>query len=731
MARTAGTPTVLLISPGIIKWTDMDFGLPHLVNIGGYLLQHFGEGKINVEILDLNYEGTDHAHLQRTLDSLGPYVCIGLSCYSSFDYMRVMCLARFVKTLYPDVPLVTGGYHASALPTDMVFDGSPFDAVLPGEAERPMARIVETLLGGGRISTGIMPHEVVEDLNDLPLHRWDLLNRYWPRAKDIGRKFQFSMSRGCPYKCTFCMERAKGGYTWRAYSAERSLDELSNLARYTDLSHWVINISDPLFGLKRSWRRQVLKGIIDRELFPRQYWTLTRSDDLQAEDVELFAKARFSIGIGLESADPRMLKIMQKGNTPEKYLAAIKRLARLSRDHGLNWATNIIIGHPGETLESMARTHEFMTELFTEAKETCGWLSIDPFRLYPGAHVHEFMDQYSASHGTRFHHPEWWKSWYDGSFRAEHLDPSSSLDFEGRTRFMYEKYPPLVNEIAKRFRGQGRSVDRVFKRSLAEQARLMSAATRDAIIQRGRVARRQSQTARDEGRMVLKTPIGLHVRDPWVRKREDAVRRLLESGAMRTEVLIEALLQVAPEDHLPKPLAEAMLSNAVPDVPEGDVGPFVGFHAFALGLEALNPGAGERVIDLTAVHGYVSAVLSAAVGSAGEVIAVHPLGRISAFRLRSRLSTHSNVKVQVGQPLSTRVTVPADAIWLGGALPQWPRRLTAALVDGGRAVTFLGPRFRPQDLVCLTRDGAGVNERSVARARAAILRGPGGWLSAG
>ena len=109
MARLPGTPTVLLISPGIIKWTDMDFGLPHLVNIGGYLLQHFGEDKINVEILDLNYEGTDHAHLQRTLDRLGPYVCIGLSCYSSFDYMRVMCLARFIKALYPDVPLVTGG----------------------------------------------------------------------------------------------------------------------------------------------------------------------------------------------------------------------------------------------------------------------------------------------------------------------------------------------------------------------------------------------------------------------------------------------------------------------------------------------------------------------------------------------------------------------------------------------------------------------------------------------
>jgi hypothetical protein len=56
------------------------------------------------------------------------------------------------------------------------------------------------------------------------------------------------------------------------------------------------------------------------------------------------------------------------------------------------------------------------------------------------------------------------------------------------------------------------------------------------------------------------------------------------------------------------------------------------------------------------------------------------------------------------------------AIWLGASLPGWPTRLTESLVDGGRGVTLLGPRFRPQDLVCLTRDGDVVNERIIARA---------------
>ena len=221
-------PAVLLISPGILKWTDMDFGLPHLVSMGGYLRHHTG---VRVEILDLNYEGGDHNRLLKTIRSLGPHLVIGVSCYSSFDYMRVMALARFIKDNIPDVPLVTGGYHASALPEDVVFDGSPFDAVILGEGEIPMRQIVETLLGGGALTKTRYGPALVQELDTLPHYDWSLLQRYWPRAHSLGRKFQIYLSRGCPYHCTFCMERSKSGYSWRAYSAPRAVEELERLSK--------------------------------------------------------------------------------------------------------------------------------------------------------------------------------------------------------------------------------------------------------------------------------------------------------------------------------------------------------------------------------------------------------------------------------------------------------------------------------------------------------------------
>ena len=68
----------------------------------------------------------------------------------------------------------------------------------------------------------------IEDLDALPPYAWDLLERYWPRAHRIGSRLQIYLSRGCPYRCTFCMERAKGDYRWRGFGAERALEELSH-----------------------------------------------------------------------------------------------------------------------------------------------------------------------------------------------------------------------------------------------------------------------------------------------------------------------------------------------------------------------------------------------------------------------------------------------------------------------------------------------------------------------
>ncbi|MFT5681962.1 MAG: radical SAM superfamily enzyme YgiQ (UPF0313 family)/protein-L-isoaspartate O-methyltransferase [Myxococcota bacterium] len=710
-------PAVLLISPGILKWTDMDFGLPHLVSMGGYLREHTG---VRVELLDLNYEGGDHIQLLKTIESLGPHLLIGVSCYSSFDYMRVMALARFLKDRLPDVPMVTGGYHASALPEDVVFDGSPFDAVVLGEGEIPMCEIVETLLGGGKLTKQRYGPALIQDLDTLPPYDWSLLDRYWPRAHALGRKFQIYLARGCPYHCTFCMERSKSGYSWRSYSPGRAVEELERLSKRTDLSRWVINIADPLFGFNRAWRREVLSGIIEKGLLPRQYWTLTRSDDLNEEDISLLARARFSIGIGLESGSPKMLAQMQKGNTAERYLGAVRRLSRLSHEHGLTWAVNVIVGHPGETPETLRETAAFVTDLFQSTDTTRGWLSVDPFRLYPGSAIHEQRADWEAKYGAKFYAPEWWKSWYDLGFHAQHLDAGREMPFETRVRAMHATYRPLLLDIADRFVGQDRSVDAVYRNSIREQAEALSDA---------RMAHTLAQAGRSHSTVdpKIRIPLGMNLKDPWIRRREMAVRRLLARGVLRSADLIEALLQVAPERIMGPDEAGAVLDGKTPPVlAEGLLPVSVGIDVIATGLEALEPEPGQVVADVTGRSAYVGTLLSLLVGPLGRVIVNQPLPEDPATT--AALEALGNVTVRcVPQDALLTLPEPVDRLWIGAALPRRPV-LNTLLKPEGRAVVALGPRFRRQDLVMLRVEDGETIEQRVARMTLPILAGPHGWI---
>jgi anaerobic magnesium-protoporphyrin IX monomethyl ester cyclase len=703
---------LLLVSPGILRWEDVDFGVPHLVSIGGYVQEHTG---VRVEILDLNYEGGDRRDLERKLDELGPFLMIGVSAYSSFDWLRVLSLARFLRARYPGVPLVTGGYHASALPEDLL---PHFDVVIPGEAELGVRELVQTLLGGGKVQPGVLPQRVVADPDSLPPYRWELLARYWPHATRIGRKLQVYLARGCPYRCAFCMERAKSGYSWRPFSPERALDELQRLSRFTPLGEWTINLADPLFGFRRRWRREVLDGIVSRGLLPLQYWTLTRSDDLDDEDVRLLAAARFSIGIGLESGSPTMLRIMQKGNQPERYLQAVLALARRSQQHGLSWAVNLIVGHPGETPQTAAETLAFVEQLFLQGSSSRGWLSVDPFRLYPGSQVHEQQAHYEQTYGARFHHPRWWTSWYDGPFRAQHLDPSREMDYRARVRWMFGRYGPLVRRIHERFVGPDGPVGRIFARSQLAEIDMLRPEAEQSLLSRA------TRASAEAPAQPLAVPIGLDVRDPLARTLEEAIRARLDRGMVIADTLLEALFSAPPWRFLDQAAAIAMLADRpLPPAAEGELPASLGLGTLVVGLQALAPAAGERAVDLGARSGHVAALLAELVGERGEVWAVAEPEDVA--RLQHELAGWPVVRVVARTP-GERFDLPGpfDLAWLGAAVPRVPQELLALLGPGGRAIAIAGPRFREQDLLLV---GAG-SERALGRVRAPVLGGTYGWV---
>jgi len=107
---------VLLVSPGSRGRLDGDFGDPHLVALGSYLQ---ARTRARVEVIDLEYERFVAAGDPGRVFSR-EFSVVGISCYSSLDYLSAFYLGCEIRRRNPAVVLVTGGYHPSARPGDFL-----------------------------------------------------------------------------------------------------------------------------------------------------------------------------------------------------------------------------------------------------------------------------------------------------------------------------------------------------------------------------------------------------------------------------------------------------------------------------------------------------------------------------------------------------------------------------------------------------------------------------------
>lgn len=653
-------PRVLLVQPASFPSRAQDFGVPHLLALAGWIERACG---VEPVVRDLRHERSPERALREALDERRPRL-LGLSCYASFDYLDTVATARVARAAAPDVPIVVGGYHASACPEDFTRLPDLFDFVVVGDGERRLAELTAWAVGGGERPAPVLTADDPLDPNDLPPYPFHLLERYAERARR-GAKIQINLSRGCPHRCTFCMERAKPDRVWRPLPPERAVEELRRLDRSFPLADAVLHVTDPLFGMRSEWRRAFLERFAASGLRPRTAWTLTRTEGWTAEQLALAAAGRLSLGIGLESGSPAMLERMGKTGRPAEYLEGFLRFRDDAARHGAHWAVNLLVGHPGETPATLAETLAFLDRLFPPGRPTGGWLSVDPFRLYPGSEVYRTRTRWSAECGARFHAPEWWRESGDRDVTSELVDPSRELDAFARLEAAYTRLRPVALRVAADFRCGDPDAAPVFARSLEEQRDALSP---EAYERRLRVYAVRHPAVRLPAPPPAAADLGLET----VRDDESFAR----AAARALELAPGALCGLIGDD---RERASAVLREAV-----GRTGRVV--------EASLRPGVGRRLLD--------------------------------ALRRAAGRRTTGPAAV----PAAVRLGGVARLVALG-AHPAVPRTLSAWLRarPGRRLVIAVGPRFGEQRVLHVASGPDGLRTRTVARARLRPAAGPGGW----
>lgn len=281
---------------------------------------------------------------------------VGISL-STFQTKRTKLLTEVIKKTYPNVTIVAGGPHPSALRQKLLVDFPNIDIGVVGEGEKPMLEIA----GGKPLKSinGITYHNgmginmnvrnsLIKDLDNLPIPDLSMVDiRKYTGAYPLGKlPSMFIMaSRGCPFHCTFCSKSIYGN-TVRYHSVEYVLEQLDY---YKSLGIREVFFQDDTFNYDRAWLEKLLKAIIEKGLNKSMRFRApfrVNKKLVDADLLKLMKQAGFwLIFYGVESGNQAMLNRMKKGITLEE----VKRAFKLTHEAGIKTEASFIIGLPGET----------------------------------------------------------------------------------------------------------------------------------------------------------------------------------------------------------------------------------------------------------------------------------------------------------------------------------------------------------------------------------------------
>lgn len=226
------------------------------------------------------------------------------------------------------------------------------------ESGRPLAEIAGIAFRGDAGKTVRTPaRPLMRSLDELPFPKRDALDlapylEAW-RAHHGSNAISISTMRGCPYTCRWCSRAVYGG-TYRRRAPHLVAEEIQGIVeRYHPDSLWFV---DDVFTIHHGWLEKFADELERRDLRVR-YECITRADRLNERVVALLRRSGcFRVWIGAESGSQKILDAMDRRVTVEQ----VREMIQLSKKHGIETGTFIMLGYPGETEADIEATIEHL-----------------------------------------------------------------------------------------------------------------------------------------------------------------------------------------------------------------------------------------------------------------------------------------------------------------------------------------------------------------------------------
>lgn len=274
----------------------------------------------------------------------------GAKVFLGGPYTSVMAEQILLNQSFVDCVVVGDGEQA----IKMILENQPYE-IIPNLAYRKNSKIVKSKTEKTNISEMALP-----DYCNLPLDAYFANHRErYGHYKPFNSSLAIYSIKGCEWRdktnggCVFCMIPHFG------VTHKKPINVWNEIIYFNELykvdSFWEVSDS---FVDNDDWLREfrdTKPSMLDISLH-----IYGRANGINAEKAQLLKEIGvFEVFIGAESGDNQILRNTRKGITTNTTRRAIQAL----KNEGINVIVSFVLGLPGETKETLAKTVAFAKEL--------------------------------------------------------------------------------------------------------------------------------------------------------------------------------------------------------------------------------------------------------------------------------------------------------------------------------------------------------------------------------
>jgi radical SAM superfamily enzyme YgiQ (UPF0313 family) len=317
-----------------------------------YLYANMGEHIKHTRIMELVIGISSTVATEKILAEQPSIICMGVYIWNAEETFRLLSL---LKAVSPHIPVILGGPEISHESESQPL-AKMADYVISGWGEATLPELCSQILNG------TPPEEKFHkgrhlDLNDIvmPYHLYT--------DEDIAsRTLYVEASRGCPFRCEFCLSSLDK--TARAFDTDRFLDEMEKLYVRGARSFKFV---DRTFNLNTGKCRQILQFFLDKihampsdPVFVHFEVVPDHLSDTLKDAIQQFPAGTLQLEIGVQTFNPDVQSRISRKQDNAKSEKNISWLRNHSQAH---LHTDLIVGLPGETLDSFAAGFDRLVRL--------------------------------------------------------------------------------------------------------------------------------------------------------------------------------------------------------------------------------------------------------------------------------------------------------------------------------------------------------------------------------